>query len=668
MITASLIPAVPAFGSTDISIKECITLRNRFNMEAKNQMWQKAQATITRMMPCDLHATVDEDFATAQLYLWKVFVEYNARDYEGVNNSILDFETGSGSSDEIGGIDHVVKIYNFGFQASNVLGRDQLALSRIVSARNHVNSSTEVKLAASVFRKNIYAAATVGRYDYAASILNNGIEYLSTRNASQQDLYKVRLQGGVTRLLHLISENDSRRISPKELDGAKLIFENLKIESSQISPSHAAYFDAMLAMVEALRGDPQEAIAAAEKAVQQTAGSSESWTEVSARLLASRIAVMAGSGGRAIAIIDDLPISPTNPFALSALAEAEELRVRAHMMNRQYVSALTSMWTLRGMEAPGATYRMNMASLATVGTESFLPWGIVSVVLFLITGLLMVKGPKYATRLIPQPDPNVHMMSFGFPLFRPSERQDDNESRAEEDATDEARADRFPVPNVYDEVPAALPEDRPEPTPWSLFASGNAERVAGLTDHWPLFFDLVRDDITEIIEADPVAARALNLLNVTIGDSEHVFENVRRTMPHEGHMPRSVRLVIRTDAGEPDAITEQGDARYTCQLTERTFEVTGNAPYPAVTFVESTGRVPKDLLRGAGIDNSGFVLHPEILASGPDAVVRAIAILGALRVLDGLDGLRDGMAIDSALWNADLADAEWPDLPDWAEV
>jgi len=378
---------------------------------------------------------------------------------------------------------------------------------------------------------------------------------------------------------------------------------------------------------------------------------------------------MVGDGEKALQLVRNLKAEDTDPIAKAALAEAEELRVRAHMMNRQYISALTSMWTLKRMEAPGATYRMNMASLATVGTESFLPWGIVSVVLFLITGLLMVKGPKYATRLIPQPDPNVHMMSFGFPLFRPSERpNDDSEARADEDATDEARADRFPIPNVYDEVPAALPEDRPEPTPWSLFASRNAERVAGLTDHWPLFFDLVRDDVTEIIEADPVAARALNLLNVTIGDSEQVFENVRRTMPHEGHMPHSVRLVIRTDAGEPDAITEQGDARYTCQLTERTFEVTGNAPYPAVTFVESTGRVPKDLLRGAGIDNSGFVLHPEILASGPDAVVRAIAILGALRVLDGLDGLRDGMAIDSALWNADLADAEWPEVPDWADV
>jgi len=24
------------------------------------------------------------------------------------------------------------------------------------------------------------------------------------------------------------------------------------------------------------------------------------------------------------------------------------------------------------------------------------------------------------------------------------------------------------------------------------------------------------------------------------------------------------------------------------------------------------------------------------------------------------------MAIDSALWNADLADAEWPEVPDWS--
>ena len=62
-----------------------------------------------------------------------------------------------------------------------------------------------------------------------------------------------------------------------------------------------------------------------------------------------------------------------------------------------------------------------------------------------------------------------------------------------------------------------------------------------------------------------------------------------------------------------------------------------------------------------------------VSSGGPKTAVRvrrlrAVAILGAIRMLDGLDGLRDGIAVDSALWNADLPDTHWPRIPKWTEA
>jgi hypothetical protein len=177
----------------------------------------------------------------------------------------------------------------------------------------------------------------------------------------------------------------------------------------------------------------------------------------------------------------------------------------------------------------------------------------------------------------------------------------------------------------------------------------------------PSFSDLYRDPQIDTLEADPRSARALHLLNLTSGDAEQLFAHVTDAVPNFPDPPKHVRLSVSA-SHSVDPVAHDGDRPvYECALTDRRFSL---APSNRPTVLAI------DLGPDADPDQPVpvVVLHPTIFAEGPDTVLRAIALLGARRTLDGLDALREGITMDRGIWGSSLPEDDTPFIPAWRDV
>jgi hypothetical protein len=307
-------------------------------------------------------------------------------------------------------------------------------------------------------------------------------------------------------------------------------------------------------------------------------------------------------------------------------------------MQGRYDLALRPMWELRMMDAPGAKHRLNVASTSIIGIGGFLPWGIATALLCLAAGFVATRGSQWLIRHLPDPDPRLVGLSFGVPPYAP----DEPGSRSERSTA------RDP------------------------FHGADFSRLLSLSDAPPAFSGFLDSQETDVLAADPRSARALHLLNVTTGDAETLFRNVRRTMPRIAGPPSGARLRLTTRI-QPRPVDHRDDGMrvFQCALSERTFAVPASADVPVVVFEPGPGEDPPNRSALQAHDDGdiiALVLHPDILSAGPDVVLRAVSIVAARRILDGLDALRDAMVIDASLWNGSLDTKSWPDVPDWRDA
>jgi hypothetical protein len=167
-----------------------------------------------------------------------------------------------------------------------------------------------------------------------------------------------------------------------------------------------------------------------------------------------------------------------------------------------------------------------------------------------------------------------------------------------------------------------------------------------------------------IMKEDEEAHAALSFIDRIAGDAEALIQHV-----HEGFgavgLPRGIRdFALRDDVEvEPEETLSDGRRVYRCMVTDQRFAVAADANLPVLEMIRDDDEESASLQR--------IVLHPEIVADGNDAVIRALGLLASDVLMKALQYLRMGLEIEEGLWDSEgevSVDAQWPDPVDWEPV
>lgn len=606
--------------------------RDDYHTEAFARDSKAMQAAIHSLFECHRYSHQKRSYRYSYLVAWDIVTDYKNDRFRLAIKKAKAFEDHWYSTDRLYPNDDLCQIMAWGHAAYRRLGNENAGIAFLETAIKHVDGAKTERLV-EVFDRYIFALARQKKFHRANVAGRLALSMLKNDDADPEFLYDIRSALSVSELYELAGKSQERLIRPEDIDETRRLLLEARRAATEGDDADP-YLDGVLAFAQALQGNTRRAMRSVEQAISRADSLDRTYLSMVNLKVAAQIALLAEDGEKALSFLDRVYANEHYIDGKLGRYEVEELRGRAYALTGQYPRAVLSMWRLYQMRGQASKPSIELVSKATIGTTSLLPWGIGSGLVILMSLSLLVlgvvRGPRYVRRITPW-----------FPLPAHTRAPTPSSGADSHDPTD-----RLPdaAATVGD---GALATDR----------------ILHLTPHTPTFSDLLDEPTRRVLEQDPASARALHLLNVTTGEAEHLLQNVALTMPHEGALPPAVRLTLRPGACDPlhvDADRPNPVAHYQCELTGKPFGIPGNEPYPAVVFTMADDENAPE--------PHALVLHPEILDGGPDAVLRAVAILGASRMLEGLDGLRDGIAVDSALWNADLLDTHWPRVPDWTEA
>jgi len=375
----------------------CQSLVDRLETAYEAEDWHVAARVSGRILECERDDSTHANATISEMTVWHVRALYRAGSNEDalrVIGGATSSRGGSASSHGTSSVNDVAKgeLLYYGYLAASRLGQDDRALDYVEAAQRYsADLSAETRAKITVSR--MHAASNAGQYQVGLRATETARQLLSNPAVHNTQRARIHRAEAVLRLYHVMDRQDEGAMG-LDYDQIRELLQRAESLYPSTDDASIAYLRAAHAVVFALEGSDNVAEATAQRAIDRAERSQTDWSVGYANLLAARVSVLASDGETALARLDRAEAVLARR-GNSAQAEIEELRVRAHAVNERYDRALVSMWKLRTMEAPGAQHRMQMASVATVGSGGFLPWGIATALLCLASGVVATHLPRW---------------------------------------------------------------------------------------------------------------------------------------------------------------------------------------------------------------------------------------------------------------------------------
>lgn len=375
MTLPTSVRAVQDFRSQDQdSLQACRKIEDSLADAYDHENWAAATRTANLLYECPIER--------GKVHVWKLRALYRGGEHrtvlEEVNAIRSEFD-----DEQTPPYPQAGEVLYYGFLSAYAIGEDEIALQMVNDSwrfKDLLSDASKAEIASS----RIAAALKLGEYAYALDLVDSMEGHFASVSPFQKAQY-----WQAEALARLYRALDGAAGDGVDYDAARirtLLAQARSGYEQTADQKRIVYLDAAEAALLMLEGDVRRAQARIQAAIDDALAMDYAWGSAYARVFAARIDVAAEDGDAALR---DLAISEASSKAArtnALAAEIEEVRVRAHVLNWRYDLAATSIWKLRGMEAPGAEHRLHVASLATVGGGGFVPWavglGLVSVLAF----------------------------------------------------------------------------------------------------------------------------------------------------------------------------------------------------------------------------------------------------------------------------------------------